>query len=499
MGKPAVSFSAELSMGDAYHVEKKEEGSKLIGKWIVEGYASTSDLDAQDHIISEGAIAMGAEGLAKYRTVLYNHDANRPIGQIVLTEARQGRLFVKVSISQAEPVIWEKIKDGTLSKFSIKGRILDAEKRIIDAESRKDATGETPDKNKKEILFIKGVELHEVSVVSVPANIAARSLAWYVEKALKEDPDGAKALVEGDETGKAVHTPDTSNEGGMKQCVASKIRANMKEGKSREQAIAIATTQCKKDTSKAEDESYDWLPALLQEIDSEFKVNSKGGDKSVEKKDISKNRENVLAAIADLEEAMKTLEGEAKDQVESVITSLKALDEAVYGGEAGDTKSEKKADEGKEDEVKKAEAKKAEAKKAADAEEAKKADEAKKASETDSLAKLVTGIQDAIKASLTEVKGVADAAKSEADKVAEMKADMEKKMDAVVEALAKFPLRKSKATPDVEDDRNKDEDLGTISGLTKKVKSEEGFEKLPPGDQLHRVLRALTGEDKNDK
>jgi len=154
------------------YVEKAEEGATQ-GRWILEGYASTDDLDAQGHVVSEEAIKMGANSLLTYNTVLYNHDSNRPIGVVEKAEAHGAVLFIKVVISKSEPSIWEKVKDGTLSKFSIRGRVTAAEPQILEGSDQ-------------EVLVIKGMELFEVSVVSVPANVKARALSWYVEKSFKE-------------------------------------------------------------------------------------------------------------------------------------------------------------------------------------------------------------------------------------------------------------------------------------------------------------------------
>ena len=169
-----LSFDAELLLDNSTIAKH----STPAGNWIVEGYASTSDLDSQNHIVTKEAIKMGAESLSRYDTVLFNHDVDRPIGKVVAAEGQDTKLWVKVSISKTEPKLWEQIKEGTLSKFSIRGNITDSEyyvdERSIIA---------------KEILMIKGMELHEISIVSVPANPEAKSISYYIEKALAKDSD----------------------------------------------------------------------------------------------------------------------------------------------------------------------------------------------------------------------------------------------------------------------------------------------------------------------
>ncbi len=168
----AIPFKAEFTVAKNYQlsIDEGEAATLDVGRWIVEGYASTSDLDTQDHIVTEKAIQSGAACLQKYRTLLFNHDLNRPIGYVDKSEGQGTNLFVKAVISRSEPQIWAKIKDGTLSKFSIFGQILDSEETT---------------QGDKTITLINDLELYEVSLVSVPANVEARSLTWYIEKAMQ--------------------------------------------------------------------------------------------------------------------------------------------------------------------------------------------------------------------------------------------------------------------------------------------------------------------------
>lgn len=177
-------FEFELVFSKSYNSDDKEsifkandeEGESTENKeknshWIVEGYASTSDIDSQDHTITKEAIAQGAESLVKYNTLLFNHDPDQPIGKVLKSEAQGHKLFIKAEIDHSVPLVWQKIKSGTLSKFSVFGRILDAEEAKVE---------------KKSILVIKSMELFETSVVSVPANPEAKTLVWYIEKSLED-------------------------------------------------------------------------------------------------------------------------------------------------------------------------------------------------------------------------------------------------------------------------------------------------------------------------
>ncbi len=167
-GLNIIKFDAEF---DVKNITLVKHAGETDGKWVVEGYGSTSDLDSQDNIVTPEAIKMGADSLQKYNTLLFNHDADRPIGLIAMAEARDEGLWMKCIISKTEPKIWGQVKDGTLSKFSIRGRVTDYDML-------------TDELTQKTILMIKGMELYEVSLVSVPANPHAKALGWYIEKAI---------------------------------------------------------------------------------------------------------------------------------------------------------------------------------------------------------------------------------------------------------------------------------------------------------------------------
>lgn len=175
--KVSIPFLATLDIVKADQDE--------TGRWIVEGFASTSDRDLQDEIVSQEAIDASAKDLLKNSTVLHNHHQDEEIGKVEDSEARKGGLWIKVLISKTVPDTWTKIKEGVLNKFSIRGKVLDA-KRAWDQ------------KLGRFVKVIKRMLLVEVSLVAVPANPNARALRWYIQKALHEwENDGGELETEG--------------------------------------------------------------------------------------------------------------------------------------------------------------------------------------------------------------------------------------------------------------------------------------------------------------
>ncbi len=159
-----VRFDYVVDIAKAY-----EDG----GRWIVEGFAATSDFDLQEDVISQQAIEGSAKDLIENSTVLHNHNTNLEIGRVLESGARKGGLFLKILVSKTVPDIWQKIKEGVLNKFSVRGLILEAKKQWMAA-------------LKRYARLILKMRLVEVSLVAVPANPKARAIRWYIEKALDD-------------------------------------------------------------------------------------------------------------------------------------------------------------------------------------------------------------------------------------------------------------------------------------------------------------------------
>ena len=143
------------------------------GKNIIEGIATTADLDVDDLYISESALIGAENDLKKYTTLLYNHDRDKEIGKILEVKyvPEERALWIKALISKTVPDIWQKIKEGVLNKFSVSGTALDFTEKFIKGLD-------------KVVQYVNQIRLFETSLVTVPADPSSRTLAWYVEKSL---------------------------------------------------------------------------------------------------------------------------------------------------------------------------------------------------------------------------------------------------------------------------------------------------------------------------
>jgi len=119
----------------------------------IEGYASTVDRDRQGDVIPMKAWNEGLSNYLKNPIILAYHNHQMPIGKMVEHKVTDQGLWVRAQIPQEVGDVYKLIKKGILSAFSVGFRVRDAD---YDSAS--------------ESFLIKELELHEISVVSIPAN-----------------------------------------------------------------------------------------------------------------------------------------------------------------------------------------------------------------------------------------------------------------------------------------------------------------------------------------
>lgn len=119
----------------------------------IEGYASTVDRDRQGDVIPMKAWNEGLHNYLKNPIILAYHNHQMPIGKMVEHKVTDQGLWIRAQIPAEVGDVYKLIKKGILSAFSVGFRVRDADY---------DHTTET--------FLVKDLELHEISVVSVPAN-----------------------------------------------------------------------------------------------------------------------------------------------------------------------------------------------------------------------------------------------------------------------------------------------------------------------------------------
>lgn len=119
----------------------------------IEGYASTNDVDRVGDVVPTSVWEKGLTNYLKNPIILAYHNHQMPVGKMVEHRVDERGLWIKATISDAADNVYKLIKKGILSAFSIGFRVKDAEYNSA-----------------AEVFLIKDLELHEISVVSIPAN-----------------------------------------------------------------------------------------------------------------------------------------------------------------------------------------------------------------------------------------------------------------------------------------------------------------------------------------
>lgn len=125
------------------------------GELKIEGYASTNAMDRSSDVILASAWTK-SNGLNNFKSnpiLLFNHNYDKPIGKVIAMGTDNKGLKIKGVISKSAGDVYNLVKEGILSTFSV-GFM------VNDADYNKDTDG----------LIIKDAELLEVSVVSIPCN-----------------------------------------------------------------------------------------------------------------------------------------------------------------------------------------------------------------------------------------------------------------------------------------------------------------------------------------
>jgi HK97 family phage prohead protease len=138
--------------------------TKAIGDDVFEGYASFfNNIDAYDDIIEKGAFRKTISENRSRIKVLWQHDANEPIGlPIDMTEDDNG-LYVKAKISMTDTgkKAMTLIKDGVITEMSIGYDVMKDDYKMLGT---------------KRVRLLKEVKLWEFSPVTFAANDKAKIL-----------------------------------------------------------------------------------------------------------------------------------------------------------------------------------------------------------------------------------------------------------------------------------------------------------------------------------
>ena len=263
-----------------------------IDSIMIEGYASTVDTDRQGDIVPSTVWKSGVQNYLKNPVILAYHDHSEPIGRMVDHRIDSKGLWIKARISAAAGEVFNLIKDGVLTAFSIGFRIADAEYNAAN-----------------ELFVVKELELHEISVVSVPANqntLFSLSKSFETDEELKffklqfapklESAKGLESTVEANS--------DTTKEWNMDSKELEKLLADTAKQAAAETAKAIAEQHAQAAQEKAaQDRAQADLDAKIKAAVAQVQTVDTGAERllaEVEKR-VAEQEQSHKSALASLQ------------------------------------------------------------------------------------------------------------------------------------------------------------------------------------------------------
>jgi HK97 family phage prohead protease/HK97 family phage major capsid protein len=271
-----------------------------IDSIFIEGYANTNATDRSGDVIPSSAWETALENYLKNPIILAYHDHDEPIGRMVEHKIDTTGLWVRARISAAAEDVFNLIKDGVLSTFSVGFYIKDA---VYDAAT--------------ELFVIKELELLEISVVSVPCNQDSTfSLAKSFESS-KALADFKNQFTSKESSAKEPSTEEaiSTNPKGKFNMNEAEIKALMEKTarEAAEGALAARAAQ-----EKAIKDAADKEAAEKAKLDAAVKAAFQTGESGAEKllADVTKRFEDHQAStkgvLDGLQEALKEKAEEIK-------------------------------------------------------------------------------------------------------------------------------------------------------------------------------------------
>jgi HK97 family phage prohead protease/HK97 family phage major capsid protein len=270
-------------------VSKSEDTESVY----VEGYANTTTLDRAGDVIPMTAWTGALENYLKNPIILAYHDHDSPCGRMEEYRVDDKGLWIKARISAAAEDVFNLVKDGVLTAFSVGFAI-------------KDATYDSL----TDIFIIKELELLEISVVSVPAN---QDSIFSLSKSFENDEEYSnfkKQYTAKTEEAKEIQPPAQSADNTKKEWNMDPKELEQLLAKTAAEAAAAAT-KALEEKQAAEKAAIAAEAARKAEIEAAVKsaieVKESGAEKllaEVEKR-LNDQAESSKKALEGLEGALK--------------------------------------------------------------------------------------------------------------------------------------------------------------------------------------------------
>jgi HK97 family phage prohead protease/HK97 family phage major capsid protein len=278
--------------GDLVVKSDLPSATDAIDSITIEGYASTNDIDRQGDVVPAVVWEKGMQNYLKNPVVLAYHKHDEPIGRMVEHRIDSRGLWIKARISAAAEDVFNLVKDGVLTAFSIGFRIVDAEYNTA-----------------AEVFMVKELELHEISVVSVPAN---QNTLFSLSKAF-ESAEEFKSF-------KMQFATSSDSAKGLEASSAANSDINKEwnmDPKELEKMLADAATKAAQAVVDAQQKAAE-EKALKEKADQEFEARVKAAVAAVTPTTTGAER-----LLAEVEKRFQEAEETNKKALEGLESSLK--------------------------------------------------------------------------------------------------------------------------------------------------------------------------------
>lgn len=270
--------------------------SDTIDSIYINGYASTNEVDRAGDVIPASVWEAGMKNYLKNPVVLAYHDHDDPVGRMTEHKVDEKGLWIKARISAAAAEVFNLVKDGVLTAFSVSFRVLDAAYDSV-----------------TELFVVKELELLEISVVSVPCNQdTIFSLAKSFDSA--DDYDNfKKQFAISSNPSKGLETSD--NAGGN----ITKKEVNMTE----EEIKAMVAAAAKEASEKA-------LAEAAKQKAAEDAAKQKAADEAAAMdKKIKDAVASITGGTSGAEKLLAEIEKRFEDQTKSAKEALAGLESSI--------------------------------------------------------------------------------------------------------------------------------------------------------------------------
>lgn len=310
-----------LYTNSAFHIKELPSASEKIDSIYIEGYASTTDIDRAGDVVTAQVWEAGMQNYLKNPIILAYHDHDDPVGRMVDYRVDSKGLWIKARISAAAEV-FNLIKDGVLTAFSVGFRVKDAEYNQA-----------------SEVFYVKELELIEISVVSVPANqntLFSLSKAFddaeeYKQFKMQFAPKGesAKGL---ESTTEAMR--DTTEEWNMDPKQLQEMLATAAQQAAEQATKSLLAAQAEKQAQEqaAQAEKAALEKSIQEAVETRVKTIDTGAERLLEEvtKRLEEQTSESKSVLKGLEEAIKEKADElAKLQSSKIQFADKAASESV--------------------------------------------------------------------------------------------------------------------------------------------------------------------------